>query len=180
MCLSWAACVHLWIPMLCWAPRDDKVPGYRIRPGLSSVPPGWWWRLGRGPLLEILGAVRMQTGRWLWHFRRMNTMRGEGWGALGAERKSVGLCWGGWGRAIQEVFLWEEASKMRAIKHIRSQPVKKMPEKGGDRVFQAEKRRWGKAGVRGFARFRKPSHPKKRMQKMGCHSYCVNKAAAPS
>lgn len=43
-------------------------------------------------------------------------------------------CWvvlggGGWGRVIQEVFLGEEASKMRAIERMRSQPVKKMPAK---------------------------------------------------
>lgn len=68
---------------------------------------------------------------------------------------------------------------MRATESMRSQPVKKMPAKAGDRVFQAEKRRCGKAGVRGFAGFRKPPHPQKRVRNMGCHSYSVSEAAGP-
>lgn len=45
-------------------------------------------------------------------------MTEEGQGALGAQKKSTGLCWGWGGGGIQEDFLGEEASKMRAVKCI--------------------------------------------------------------
>ena len=67
---------------------------------------------------------------------------------------------------------------MRAIEHMRSQPVKKMPAKGGDSVPGGEKEVW-EDWSEGFARFRKPPHPQKRMRNMGCHSSSVNKAAGP-